>query len=47
MEGVLVVQSESEFGQWESDQVAALTGDSPVGVTASLPVTPDLMANEE
>jgi cytochrome c oxidase subunit 2 len=40
MEGLLVVQSESEFGQWESDQVAALAGGSPVEVTAALAAIP-------
>ena len=47
MDGVLVVQSESEFSQWESDQVATLTGNRPVEVTAALPATLDQMANDE
>lgn len=36
MEGVLVVQSESEFQQWEAAEVAALQGESSGGVTAAV-----------
>ena len=35
MDGVLVVQSASEFQQWEVDQVAALQGEGALGVTAT------------
>lgn len=47
MEGVLVVQSASEFDQWQSDQVASVVGESPVGVTAALPVNPDQTINDQ
>ena len=37
MEGVLVVQSTSEFEQWETDQVAAIEGVVTGGATAAAP----------
>ena len=47
MEGALVVQSASEFDQWEADQVAALQGDNDLGVTAAVPGILDQTVSDE
>ena len=52
MEGILVVQSASEFQQWETDQAVALQDESPGGATVTLPEetasrTPDNAAAKE